>query len=91
MDNEAPIPATFYSNYFAVNHGKFEFNLYFCEARIPPFVDPSKLEKIRAKPVCSVVIPPDLMPAIIEALQVNLNTYQKTYREKTESEDRKDD
>jgi len=75
-----------YVNNVVVQPGKYEINVFFFESQIPPYVGPPeairdyllKKGSIRAECVGKMIIDPELMPGIIEALQTSLKNYNET-------------
>ena len=71
-----------YANYCAVNHTPFDFTLTFCE--VMPLSERSIKEAaseqvVRAPVRSKVVIPVQLVPNLISALQEHLRVYSDSY------------
>ena len=82
-DNTQPAPR-FYSNFCVVRHTPFDFNIEFCELAALHEDEQEELVKapekiIRAPVRVEVVLPPKLIPAVIEALQVNYKRFLEHY------------
>lgn len=73
-----------YANYVQVSHSPYDFTIRFCEA--PSVADIVRLKgnrkKVEVPNIVELIIPPDLMPQIIEALKINYEKYLKAYKEK---------
>jgi len=79
-----------YANFVNINHTPFDFTLTFCEAS-PVYKD--ELEKVKesarleAPTKARIVIPANLVPALISALQENYDKYKDSFLAKEEKED----
>ena len=72
-----------YSNYISISHSPFDFTLRFCDA--PSGGDIVRLKKGKNIPIeipnlVDVVISPDMMPNLIEALKENYELYLMNYK-----------
>jgi hypothetical protein len=73
-----------YANHLLVQVGQREANLSFFEIRLPPLVGSAeevqaqakKLKGIQAEAVARLIVPLDLLPEIITALQETWDSYQ---------------
>jgi len=72
-----------YANYAAVQSTPFDFTIRFCDA-MPIFDPPNKgagmLEK-RIPIVAEIIVPVNILPSLINALQQNYDQYLKAYAE----------
>lgn len=74
-----------YSNWVQVSHNPWDFTLRFCDA--PPGADVDRLREGKTlilPTVAEIIIPVNLMPGLIEALQVNHEKYLKLYGAKAD-------
>jgi hypothetical protein len=74
-----------YSNFVAVRHTPYDFTLEFCE--FLPVSEGSNQEVRKSKQVnaeikAKILMPTQIIPALIEALADNYDKYEKTYGEK---------
>lgn len=73
-----------YANNMLIQAGRFEFTISFFEMQLPilsgtPEDNRAKLEEmgeIRAECVSKIVLPPELVPELINALQTELEKYK---------------
>jgi hypothetical protein len=73
-----------YANNILVQAGPYEFIISFFEAQIPMLTGSpeenrarlTELGKIRAECVSKIIVSPELMPGLINALQIELDKYQ---------------
>lgn len=78
-----------YANNVFVQQGQYEFVISFFETQLPMILGTPEenrtqlmqLESVRAECVARIVVAPDLVKQIIQALQTSLDTYQTTKRE----------
>ena len=76
-----------YANNMLAQAGAYEITLSFFEVQPPPLTGSpeenkeklSKLSAIRAECVSKIVVPPELIPAIINVLQQELEKYQASH------------
>lgn len=78
----APAPRT-YSNFCAINHTPFDFTLSFCE--VMPLsekeIKAAESEHVVRAPVkARIVVPPQLVPNLIAALQENWRVFSESYQ-----------
>jgi hypothetical protein len=71
-----------------VQPGQREFALFFFETQVPPFVGSPKENKdelmrqgVRFKCVGKMIVAPELVPEMIQALQVGLSSYNDANRD----------
>jgi hypothetical protein len=73
-----------YANYALISHSPWDFTIAFCEA--PSIVNLERLKRIDGKVeipnIIELVIGPNLMSQLIEALKINYEKYMKQYGEK---------
>lgn len=79
-----------YANFVNINHTPFDFTLTFCEA--PPIYrgEEEKIKKnprLEAPTKARVVIPVNIVPALISALQENYDKYKDSFLTEEEKED----
>ncbi len=70
-----------YSNYVQVSHSQYEFTIRFGDA--PPGGDLVRLKQgdnITIPNIIEIVVVPDLIPAIIKALDTNYNKFLEQFR-----------
>ena len=78
-DTEAP---TYYVNYAEVSHNQYEIGI--SVARLPTKFSNEQLSKIREskqiqyKPLLQLVLPPAVIPGLIEALRSQLALYERS-------------
>ena len=73
-----------YANFCAVSHTPFDFTLTFCEMqplREDQFKDvpEGSTQSIEAPVKVKIVVPTQLVPALVAALQENMRIYQDSY------------
>ncbi len=75
-----------YTNYALISHSPWDFNITFCE--VPSIANLDRLKRIGGKVeipnIVELIIAPNLMPKIIEALKINYEKYMKQYGEKVD-------
>src|SRR2546421_6744936 len=77
-----------YANNVLVQSGPYEIIISFFETQYPPLAgspeeNKAQLEQlgaVQANCVSRIIVSPDLLPVIIDAMQTSLNAYQQTYR-----------
>ena len=80
-DDETQVPRT-YSNFCAIQNSPFDFTLTFCEM-LP--VGPKEIEQAQATHVVKapvkarMVVPAQMIPGLIAALQENFRLYQESF------------
>jgi hypothetical protein len=70
-----------YSNYVQVSHSQYDFTIRFGDA--PPGGDVVRLKKgdnITIPNIVEIVVVPDLIPAIIKALDTNYNQFREQFK-----------
>lgn len=74
---------TFHSNYADIGHGRFEFSLVFASVPIRLSAHVRETAKkagiVSIVPDVQVLIPTDVMPGLIRALQMQLERYEKAF------------
>ncbi len=78
-DNDAP---SIYANFCGVAHTPFDFTLTFCQVLPLSEQDIRNAEKehlVKAPVRARIVLPPQLLPSLVTALQEQLRTYQDAY------------
>jgi hypothetical protein len=90
-DEREPVPRQ-YANFCAVSHTPFDFTLSFCE--IEPLSERQVMDApegttftVKAPVRVRLVVPVQLIPGLLAALQENLRIYQESYST-TEVKDR---
>jgi hypothetical protein len=85
-----------YVNNIIVQPGQYEITLFFFETQIPPFVGPPEANReyllkqgsVRFECISKMTVAPQLVPEIIKALQVGLDSYNMHMKqEKKERQD----
>jgi hypothetical protein len=75
-----------YANYVQISHSPWDFTIRFCEA--PSVADIGRLKrsgnKVEIPNIVELIIAPNLIPKIIEALKINYEKYRKEYKEKAD-------
>jgi hypothetical protein len=75
-----------YANYALISHSPWDFTITFCEA--PSISNLARLKRIGSKVeipnIVELIIAPNLIPKIIEALKINYEKYMKQYGEKVD-------
>ena len=85
-------PQRIYSNYVEVNHTPNDFSLKFCDAE-PINIDVlagRKEYEHRIPVVAHIAVPVRLLPAIINALSVQLKSYETAYGKVDSAPEKKD-
>jgi hypothetical protein len=81
IPDDPGLPRT-YSNFCAIQHSPFDFTLTFCEM-MPltdaQFVPGQDHQMIKAPVKAKVVIPVQIIPGLVAALQENYRMYQEGY------------
>ena len=74
-----------YSNFAWISHSPWDFTIRFCDA--PPGGDAARLRqgtKLTVPSVVDVVVPVEVLPSLISALQTNYEEFLKAYRKVTD-------
>lgn len=76
-----------YVNYASISHSPFDFSIRFCEA--PSLADAARIKgdrdaTLEIPTIIELVMTPNLIPKIIEALKINYEKYQKQFEEKAD-------
>jgi hypothetical protein len=82
-DPEGPAAPRTYSNFCSIAHTPFDFTLTFCE--VMPLSEKEIKEAetehvVRAPARAKIVVPPQLIPNLVAALQENLRVFSETYQ-----------
>jgi hypothetical protein len=75
-----------YSNFMQISHSPWDFTVRFCDA--PPggnIPRTNKDLKFEIPNLVEIIIPVNVMPGLIGALQTHLEKYEKAYGKKTET------
>lgn len=82
-----------YANFCAISHTPFDFTLSFCE--VEPLSErqfqdapDGSTQVVRAPIKAKLVVPVNLIPGLVGALQENLRVYQEAYSNVTWTKDR---
>lgn len=75
-----------YANNVFIQQGQYEFIISFFETRLPLLTGTSEedkatleqLESVRAECIGRIIVPPEIVPKIIQALQTTFKAYQAT-------------
>ena len=82
LETSEEIPS-YYVNYAEVIHSRHEFGLY--AVQLPTKLSTDSLEAARAsgeihiEPTLHLVVPPTLIPGLIDALETQKNSYEKEF------------
>jgi hypothetical protein len=80
-DEENSLPRT-YSNFCAIQNSPFDFTLTFCEMQPlgeQAIRDAQNSRSVRAPVRARIVVPIQMIPGLISALQENYKLYQESY------------
>jgi hypothetical protein len=82
MPSVEPKLGRVYSNYVQVSHSLYEFTIRFGDAPSGPVLEKFREgDKITIPNIIEIVVVPDLIPAIIKALETNYNKFLERFRE----------
>lgn len=75
-----------YTNFALISHSPWDFTIAFCEA--PSITNLERLKqsggKVEVPNVIEMIISPNFMPQLIEALKINYERYMKQHGEKAD-------
>ncbi len=80
-DDAADVPRV-YSNFCGIQHSPFDFTLTFCE--MPPIgerqiIEAQESNVVRAPVRARLVVPVQMIPGLVAALQENFRLYQESF------------
>lgn len=70
---ELEIDSPQYCNYLTIAHSRYEFRLVFGRVMAPP--GRGRIETVSPKGVADLIIAPEVIPSMIEAMQSNYSNY----------------
>jgi hypothetical protein len=82
VPDEAPGVTRIYSNFCAIQNSPFDFTMTFCEM-LPigerELAEAQRSQVVRAPVKARLVVPVQMVPGLIAALQENLRLYQESF------------